>query len=185
MTTSGYHVLVISSASIGIVNLPSYLTAFKQRGWDVKCILTPGASRLLNPETVAAFADTFVESRSWGSTVARVPHIDLTTWANILVVLPATANIIGQIANGIAPTLATTAILSTTRPVLIYPNVPDSTIENKAFNRNLQMLSDDGYFVYSQSELGYSVAANQYTEGRGIPSPDVVVTHITETLERR
>lgn len=176
------HVLVIGSGSISVTRLPAYLTALKEQRWAIKCILTPSATHLIQPLAIAAFVDTFVDGESWGSSVARVPHIDLTVWADVVVVLPATANFIGQVAGGLAPNLATTAVLSSAKPVIFYPNVAESMARKPVLRRNIELLRVDGYVVHTEFQSLYSVSLDRNVESWGMPTVDVVISHIQDAM---
>ncbi len=177
------NVLVISAGSVGVVHLPSYLPALKQQDWSVKCILTPAAAGLIMPSTVAAYVDTFVDDQSWGASVARVPHMDLAHWADCGIVLPATADIIGQVACGLAPNLATTTILACAKPLLFFPNMEESMARKPAFGRNLERLQSDGYYVHTEWRKSYSVGLNRDVYSHGMPPPNVVVDEIREVMQ--
>lgn len=179
---SSLNVLVISAGSVGIVHLASYLAVLKQQDWSVKCILTPAAAGLIMPSTVAAYVDTFVDGQSWGASVARVPHMDLGQWADCCVVLPATADIIGHVACGLAQNLATTTILAFTKPLLFFPNMEESMASKPAVVRNIGQLESDGCYVHTEWRKSYSVGLNRDVFSPGMPPPDVVVEQIRDVL---
>jgi phosphopantothenoylcysteine synthetase/decarboxylase len=81
-------------------------------------------------------------------TVEKRPgHIELARWCEMFVVLPATANVIGQSANGLGSNLLTTTILASPKPVVFYPNVNDVMWSKAAVQRNVDTLRGDGHIV--------------------------------------
>ncbi|MCS0542604.1 hypothetical protein NXY55_21770, partial [Aeromonas veronii] len=84
--------------------------------------------------------DTFDEKDS-----AVIAHIDLADWADLVIVAPATANIIGKLANGIADNMITTTLLATTAPVWIAPAMNVHMYDHPAVKRNIEILARDGY----------------------------------------
>ena len=168
-------VLVVASGSIALLQLPNYLKGIKDRGWHCKCVMTPQAARIMRPETIASFVDTFTDEGHWGASIARVPHIDLATWAKVIVVLPATMNFIGNLASGLAPNLAATTVLSSDSPVLIYPNLFETMMRIPAVQRNLTQLQADGYHVFSEVRSAYSV-------GRASEMSSIILPSVAETV---
>ncbi|HET7271958.1 MAG TPA: flavoprotein, partial [Rubrobacter sp.] len=117
--------LVGVSRSIAILSLPSYLASLKATlAREVKVIMTPNAAELLPPSTVALLCDgVFLD---WSPTLEKRPgHMELARWSEMFVVLPASANVLGQAANGLATNLLTTTILASPRPVILFPNLTD------------------------------------------------------------
>lgn len=81
-----------------------------------------------------------------------IAHIDLADWADLILVAPATANMIGKMANGIADDMVTTTLLATTAPVWIAPAMNVHMYDHPAVKRNLDRLSADGYKFIEPSE---------------------------------
>jgi phosphopantothenoylcysteine synthetase/decarboxylase len=104
--------LVGVSGSVAVLNLPSYLATLRaELAREVRVIMTAAAASMLPPSTVALVCDAvFLDQEP---TVEKRPgHIELARWCEMFVVLPATANVIGQTANGLASNLLTTTILA-------------------------------------------------------------------------
>jgi phosphopantothenoylcysteine decarboxylase/phosphopantothenate--cysteine ligase len=178
MSQSSTNVLVVASGSIGVLQLPNYLRGIKEQGWGCKCIMTPTASRMLPPSTISSFVDTYTDDGHWGGSVARVPHLDLPNWAHVVLVLPATMNFIGNLAGGLAPNLAATAVLSTNKPVLVCPNLPEEMAEAPALKRNIARLEEDGYYVFTTVRRGYSVSLGRETSSIGVPPVSEIIEEI-------
>ena len=93
------------------------------------------------------FFDTFDEKES-----SVIAHIDLADWADLILVAPATANVIGKLANGLADDMVTTTLLATTAPVWIAPAMNVHMYDHPAVKRNLAQLAADGYQFIEPSE---------------------------------
>ena len=104
--------LVGVSGSVAVLNLPSYLATLRaELASEVRVIMTRQAARMLPPSTVALICDeVFLDQEP--TTVRRPGHIELARWEEMFVILPATANVIGQAANGLGSSLLTTTILA-------------------------------------------------------------------------
>ena len=81
-----------------------------------------------------------------------IAHIDLADWADLILVAPATANVIGKLANGIADDMVTTTLLATTAPVWLAPAMNVHMYDHPAVKRNLAQLQSDGYQFIEPSE---------------------------------
>lgn len=120
------------------------------RKWhaDVRVIMTESATHLISPLTFRELSgspvivDMFAEVAHW-----QVQHISLARAADLLVVAPATANIIGKIACGIADDMLSTTVMATTAPVLLAPAMNANMYRNRAVQENLKRLSERGFKI--------------------------------------
>lgn len=176
--------LVGISGSVHAVHLPEYLLRFKREfATEVRVIMTESATTMVNPRLVEVYSDSEVVCDIWGTTTLKSPHIRLTRWADLFVVVPATANIIGKAANGIADDLLSTAILASPRPVVFAPSMNPTMYETPAMKRNLATLGQDGHYVVYPDEVT-SVTTGEYDTGLG-PNPDLVMKHLWHVHMRR
>lgn len=158
------------------VHLTSKLT---QAGANVKVIMSQSAQKFVTPLTFQAlsrhdvFVDTFDEKNP-----AVIAHIDLADWADLVIVAPATANVIGKMANGIADDMITTSLLATTAPVWIAPAMNVHMYDHPAVKRNIERLASDGYQFIEPSE-GF-LACGYVGKGR-LEEPEKIVT-LVETF---
>jgi phosphopantothenoylcysteine decarboxylase/phosphopantothenate--cysteine ligase len=152
---------------------------FGKAGWDVQAVMTESARKFVGPESFRALTGhpvalelfpktrpTFIGHRSSvighrssvGQTSRRVEHVDLATSADLVVVAPATANIIGKLASGIADDLLSTLLLAVPQPtvqagrVLLAPAMNTHMWQNPAVMTNVQNLSAAGYRFISPGE---------------------------------
>src|SRR5690606_15985908 len=139
--------------------------------------MSESAMKFVTPLTFQALSrndvyfDTFDEKNS-----AVIAHIDLADWADLVVVAPATANIIGKLTNGIADNMITTTLLATTAPVWIAPAMNVHMYDHPAVKRNIEVLARDGYQFIEPSE-GY-LACGYVGKGR-LEEPEKIVELIT------
>lgn len=173
--------LVGASGSIGIVDLPAYLANFRAGlAKHVRVIMTANAASMIPDQTVAYFCDhVFRENEN---SLQRQPgHIQLTQWADMFVVLPASVNILAGAANGMAPNLLTSSILASPKPVVFCPNTNDLMWDKPATQRNLQTLRCDGHVVIEPDLVdAYDVDTGEMGRGRTLPPPERLIPLLLE-----
>ncbi len=173
--------LVGVSGSVAVLNVPSYLAALRAGlAKEVRVIMTRQAARMLPPSTVALICDgVFVDQEPTAQ--KRQGHIELARWGEVFVILPATANVIGQAANGLGATLLTTTILASPRPVVFYPNVNDVMWNKPAVQRNVETLRSDGHIVIEPDvAVAYEVDSGEMRESLVVPEPTQLVEQLRE-----
>lgn len=165
------------SGGIAVYKAAALTSKLTQAGAQVKVIMSESAMKFVTPLTFQALSrndvyfDTFDEKNS-----AIIAHIDLADWADLVVVAPATANIIGKLTNGIADNMITTTLLATTAPVWIAPAMNVHMYDHPAVKRNIEILARDGYQFIEPSE-GY-LACGYVGKGR-LEEPEKIVELIT------
>ena len=178
--------LVGVSGSVAVLNLPSYLAALRaDLAKEVRVIMTSQAARMLPPSTVALLCDGVFLDRE--PTAEKGPgHVELARWGEIFVVLPATANVIGQAANGLGSNLLTTTILASPRPVVFCPNVNEVMWNKPAVQRNVETLRADGHMVLEpEVASAYEVDSGEVRESLVIPEPTQLVEQLRDTHRRQ
>ncbi|MBW2637210.1 MAG: bifunctional phosphopantothenoylcysteine decarboxylase/phosphopantothenate--cysteine ligase CoaBC [Deltaproteobacteria bacterium] len=147
--------------------------AFVKKGADVRVIMTESAKEFITPLTMwtlsgnPIYDDLFFVSRE-----GDIAHINLAQTADIIVIAPATANIIGKIASGIADNLLSTTVMATKAPVLICPAMNANMYENGIVTSNMERLSDVGYY-FTGASFG-ELACKTEGPGRLPPLGDIV-----------
>jgi phosphopantothenoylcysteine synthetase/decarboxylase len=129
--------------------LPGFILALLRHiADDVQVILSRAAARLVSPLAVEAASrhPAYVEIEDQGPDIF-VPHIELGRNVDLVLVFPATVNIIGKVANGIADELIAALIFATLAPVVFVPVANPAMLEHPAARRNFQRLRDDGYVI--------------------------------------
>jgi phosphopantothenoylcysteine synthetase/decarboxylase len=178
------NVLVGVSGSIGAVEIQNYLAMLRSE-WNcsINVILTESAAELIQSDTVRYFIDGNVFLKTTDSTEQfKIPHIHLTAWADLFVIIPASANIIGKVANGIADDLLSTAAMAAKCPVVFCPNMNEFMLNRKAVQRNLKQLQEDGYLIVEPGEEdAIQLSTGQKVQG-AMPSPGQFVERLREVL---
>lgn len=143
---------------------------------DVHVVMTENATHFITPETFEVltanrcYTDTFDRSME-----LHVPHIALGTQADAILIAPASADVIGKIANGIADDMLTTCVLPATCPVLLSPSMNVHMYENKIVQDNMKKLVSFGYELIEADE-GY-LACRDIGKGK-LPPESVLVEYI-------
>ncbi len=147
-----------------------------QAGATVQVILTAGAQKFVTPLSFQAisrqpvYVDTFDELDS-----GKIQHIDLADWADLFIIAPATANIIGKYANGIADDMLSTTLLATTAPVYIAPAMNVDMYQHPAVQDNLDLLAKRGVHFIDPNE-GYLACG--YTGKGRLAEPEEIVAYL-------
>ena len=163
-------------ASYKMADLASKLT---QRGADVHAVLTDSAARFIAPLTFQTLTHNPAGSSLWvepnnadAGLSAGMPHIDLADRADLVVVAPATANLISRLARGAGDDLLTTLILATRAPIAVAPAMNPQMLNHAATQRNLQALREFGYSIIAP-ESG-RMACEHVGTGRLPATPELV-----------
>ncbi|OXS63309.1 bifunctional 4'-phosphopantothenoylcysteine decarboxylase/phosphopantothenoylcysteine synthetase [Bacillus sp. DSM 27956] len=179
----GKRILLCVSGGIAVYKAAALTSKLVQGGAEVKVIMTESARKFVAPLTFQALSrkdvywDTFDEKDS-----SKIAHIDLADWADLVLVAPATANIIGKLANGIADDMITTTILATTAQVWIAPAMNVHMYDHPAVKRNIETLFGFGYQFVEPSE-GY-LACGYIGKGR-LEEPEKVVELVDRFFQER
>ena len=172
--------LVGVSASIAILSLPSYLAYLRATlAREVRVIMTPNATEMLPPSTVALLcAGVFLDGIS---SQRRPGHMELAGWCEMFVVLPASADMLGQAANGLAPNLLATTVLASPRPVIFCPNMTDVMWSKRSVQRNVGILREDGHVVIDpELAMAYEVDAGEMQESWIVLDPERLAERLLE-----
>ena len=154
----------------------------RQRGAEVKCIMTEHATKLITPLTMREISGNPVAVSMFGDTPEfNVEHIALARWADIFVIAPATANILGKVACGIADDMLSTTIMATKAPVLFVPAMNSNMYLNPVVQDNMAQLKRFGYEIMEPAS-GH-LACGIIGIGR-LPEPEEIVDRIELTVCR-
>jgi len=150
---AGYEVLVGVTAGISAYKTCEVVSRLVQRGAGVTVAMTRSAKKFVGPLSFQALSGRRVLTSRWSDEdPSDVQHIAMTAAANLFIVAPATANILGKVAAGIADDLLTTLIVSAASPILFAPAMNDRMWANPIVQRNVRTLTEVGHtFVGPQS----------------------------------
>ncbi|MDO9578829.1 MAG: bifunctional phosphopantothenoylcysteine decarboxylase/phosphopantothenate--cysteine ligase CoaBC [Candidatus Cloacimonadales bacterium] len=155
-------------AAYKAVDLASRLTKL---GAEVYTIMTTNACELISPVTFKSITHQKVVTKMFDPN-ADIEHISLADWADIVIIAPATANIIGKVAHGIADDLLSTTIMATTAPVCFVPAMNIHMYENPIVQENVANLTEHGYF-FMEPEFG-KLACGYEGKGRFPKTQEIV-----------
>lgn len=159
------NILLCVTGGIAVYKAVALTSKLTQAGMNVKVIMTASAQKFVNPLSFQAmskndvFYDTFDEKDS-----KVIAHIDLADWADLILVAPATANMIAKMANGLADDMVSTTLLAATAPIWIAPAMNVHMYDHPAVKRNIAQLHADDYRFIEPSE-GY-LACGYVGKGR-------------------
>jgi 3-polyprenyl-4-hydroxybenzoate decarboxylase len=171
----GGRVIVGLGGAVASAMSPSLVQLLLGRGLEVRVLASERALRFVSREALALLTHTPVLSSMWHDEAAgvRVPHIELAAWADVMLVWPATATMIGRIATGDCSELVSAVALTTRAPVLVAPSMNEAMLDAPAVARNLETLEADGFRV-TASALTHEVAdapADRRDARGGAPDP--------------
>jgi phosphopantothenoylcysteine decarboxylase / phosphopantothenate---cysteine ligase len=145
MISGEKRILLIVGGGIAAYKSLELIRAFRKRGVAVRCILTAAAQHFVTPLSASSLSGDKVYTDLFSLTdEAEMGHIELSRDADLLVVAPATADLLAKMAHGLANDLASTALLATDKPVLAAPAMNVRMWHHAATQRNLEILRGDG-----------------------------------------
>jgi phosphopantothenoylcysteine decarboxylase/phosphopantothenate--cysteine ligase len=169
----GRRILLIISGGIAAYKCLDLIRQLRAHGAAVRCILTRSATEFVTPLSVAALSGDKVYGDLFSLTDEHdMGHIQLSRDADLLVVVPATANILARMAQGIADDLATTALLATDKPVMVAPSMNVRMWEHEATRANIAILRARHVTVLGPNSG--DMACGEYGEGRMVEPADIV-----------
>ena len=137
----GQKVLLGVSGSIAAYKSPDIVRRLKDQGADVRVVLTASAEKLVSPTVFQAVSGEPVRGDIWDEQAeAAMGHIELAKWADLILIAPATANVIAQLAAGSADNLLTTICLATEAPVVLAPSMNQAMWNDAATQANCDVL---------------------------------------------
>lgn len=176
----GKHILLIIGGGIAAYKSCELIRLIRKRGGEVTCVLTKGGAQFVTEMTLAALSERAVHTTLWdvGSEIG-MGHIQLSRQADLVVVCPATADLMAKMAAGIADDLATTLLLATDKPVLAVPAMNVRMWQHGATVANVATLRARGVTVLDPDEG--VMACGEYGPGR-LPEPEAVAKRIAGAL---
>jgi phosphopantothenoylcysteine decarboxylase/phosphopantothenate--cysteine ligase len=177
MALQGREVLIGVTGGIAAYKAAALVSQLVQAGAGVSVVMTRCATKLVAPKTFEALSGRPVGLKMFGP--GSHPHIELANAAEVLCVAPATADILGKAAHGIADDLLSTVLLSFVGPVLFAPAMNCHMWEKPAVQRNLAQLKSDGCTILDPEEGRLS--CGEVGLGR-MAAPERIVQTISDIL---
>src|SRR5690349_5346506 len=173
-------ILLVVGGGIAAYKACELVRLIRRGGGDVTCVLTDGGSQFVTPMSLAALSENKVYSSLWDlKDEVEMGHIQLSREADLVVVCPATADLLAKMAAGIADDLATTLLLATDKKVLAAPAMNVRMWQHEATQRNVARLRADGVTILAPDEG--EMACGEYGPGR-LPEPEAILVAIEAAL---
>lgn len=145
---SAKHIVIGITGGIAAYKSLFLIRLFKSNGYEVKAAATRHALEFVTPLTIETLSQNKLYADMFEPTLHRdVEHISLADWADCMVIAPATANIIGKFANGIADDALSTLLLATQAPIFIAPAMNDKMYAEPTVQHNIELLREKGCHI--------------------------------------
>lgn len=165
-------VLLVVGGGIAAYKSCELVRLIRKGGGEVTCVVTEGGQQFVTPMSLAALSEQPVYTTLWDlKNEAEMGHIQLSREADLVVVCPATADLLAKMAAGIADDLATTLILATDKPVMAVPAMNVRMWEHEATQRNVAWLQQAGVQVLDPDSG--AMACGEFGPGR-LPEPEAI-----------
>lgn len=173
MTLAGKKILLVVAGGIAAYKCPDLIRRLKERGATVRCVMTKAAAEFVTPLSLAALSEADVAADLFSLTNDHgMNHIHLTREADLVLVAPATANLMAKMAHGIADDLPSSLLLASNKPILIAPAMNVFMWQHPATQANLAILEGRG--VTRVGPGSGELACNETGEGRMAEVMDIV-----------
>jgi phosphopantothenoylcysteine synthetase/decarboxylase len=174
-------VLLIVGGGIAAYKSLELVRLLKKRGHEITPVLTSGGAHFVTEMSLGTLAESRVYTSLWElKDEVEIGHVQLSRSADLLLVCPATADLLAKMAAGIADDLATTLLLATDKPVVLAPAMNVRMWEHAATQRNVAQLKADGVTVLEPDEG--EMACGEYGRGR-LPEPQDIVDRLADQLK--
>jgi len=183
MSLKNKKILIVVGGGISAYKALDLIRLFKKNNVDVKTILTKSGKEFVTPLSITTltknktFEDIFDKNSE-----AEIDHIALSRWADLIIVLPTTANFMTKLSIGKAEDLATTVLLASNKDILLVPAMNVRMWFHKATQRNLKILQDYGYHFIGP-EKG-EMACGEYGEGK-MSSPRQIYSYLKNYFDKK
>ena len=175
----GKNLIVGISGGIAAYKACEIVRRLKKLGAQIIVIMTENAQKFVTPLTFETLSENEVVTEMFPEKrMVGVRHINLAQWADLILIAPATANIVGKIRGGIADDILSTVVISTKSPVMFAPSMNVNMYENPIFGENMEYLKKLGY-KFIEPETGDLACGT----GKGrLPEPEAIVGEVVKFL---
>ena len=170
----GKKIVLGVTGGIAVYKAVDLVSKLRKEGAEVRVVMTESAAKFVTPLTFKEISGNVVAVSMWAEAQEfNVEHIALADWADLMIIAPATANILAKAANGIADDLLSTVILASKTPIILCPAMNCQMFDNPITQNNLKKLADYG-FIIMQPATGYLACG---TSGIGrLPEPAEIIS---------
>lgn len=159
------NILIGVTGGIAAYKSANIISILRKKGYNVKVIMTESATRIITPQTLETLSRNRVVTDMWERNhQIEVEHISLAEWADVFLIAPATFNIVGKVANGIADDMLSTVISACNKPIYFALAMNVNMYENPILKENIKKLESLGY-KFIESDEGF-LACNVNAKGR-------------------
>src|ERR687887_82594 len=163
-TIRGLQIAVLVSGGIAAYKVPDLVSQLTQAGCEVRVGMTASATRFVGPATFQGVSGHPVQTSIWEREGAPEPHVELGDWAQLVLVAPATANLLSKLARGQSDDLVTATVLAARCPVVVAPAMNDAMWAKPAVQENVEALRRRGVLLV-EPETGH-LASGHVGSGR-------------------
>ena len=175
------NIIVGVTGGIAAYKAAELVSLLGKQGHDVRCIMTEAAQQFITPLTLQTLSGNPVytnmfqlqQNPEW-----KVEHIGLAHWSDCVLIVPATADFLGKVANGLADDLLSTCVMATEAPVYFAPAMNDKMYQNPFVQRNIQILRESGYGFVDPVEGNLACG----TSGKGKMASVEQIADVVNTL---
>lgn len=140
------NILIGVTGGIAAYKTANIISILRKKGYNVKVIMTESATKIITPQTLETLSKNNVYTSMWDRNhQMEVEHISLSDWADLVLIVPATFNIVGKIANGIADDMLTSVLAACTKPTYFALAMNVNMYENPILHENIKKLKSYGY----------------------------------------
>ena len=183
MTLKNKKILIIIGGGIAAYKSLDLIRLFKKNNNEIKTILTESGKEFVTALSLTTLTQEKVFDNLFDkNSEAEIDHISLSRWADILIVMPTTANFMAKLCHGKAEDLASTVILASNKDILLVPAMNVRMWEHKATQNNVRILKDYGY-LFIGPERG-EMACGEYGEGK-MSSPRQIYSYVESYFNKR
>ncbi|MDP8207146.1 MAG: bifunctional phosphopantothenoylcysteine decarboxylase/phosphopantothenate--cysteine ligase CoaBC [Candidatus Electryonea clarkiae] len=176
-------ILVAVCGGIAAYKVVELVRRILKNGSEVRVMMTQSATEFIGPATFAAITGHKVGIRMFDDDgAASTIHLDMSHWADMIIIAPATANIIAKMASGIADDLVSTSLLAAKCPVLIAPAMNDSMYQHPATQANLETLKSRGN-IFVGPEYGEMASPDEKPGLGRMSEPDKIENSVLQILK--
>ncbi len=183
MSLKNRKILIVIGGGIAAYKSLDLIRLLKKKGSNIKTILTKSGGEFVTPLSLA----TLTKSKTFQNlfdteTEAEIDHITLSRWADIIIVMPTTANFMSKLTHGKAEDLATTVLLASNKDVLLVPAMNVRMWLHKATQSNLKILQDFGYLFVGP--VKGEMACGEFGEGK-MSSPRQIYAYLKDYFDKK
>ena len=183
MALKNKKILIIIGGGISAYKSLDLIRLLKKNDMEVKTILTKSGKEFVTPLSISTLTKSKTFENLFDSqSEVEIDHIALSRWADIIVVMPTTANFMSKLSNGRAEDLATTVLLAADKDILLVPAMNVRMWLHKATQSNLKILQDFGY-LFIGPERG-EMACGEYGDGK-MSSPRQILSYLKNYFDKR